>query len=453
VTDPVLATVSRIEAAIFATKGLMGEALRAAVGLHDLYPETAEPRASRETIKNVLSSILSHVPDGTPLSTRRVEQLEREVLTPYLAVRLGLVDSFTLPPAWSRGDHSPSAHTFSAVEASSERRYRPIFMQYCNPELLQLSGLGHLLQRAGSIQATLTMASRVALILTDDTLIFPASYVFEVPGFTDFLAQAGPAREAGLFSYVAPVADLQIFREVKSAEYRNDTFNPYKAANTSKANLPGLIWTPRGPSPTAEHISAEWHERLSQESGQLGTLVHAITARGVYQNRVVVDELRGVPERLDGQAFVGRFARAATRLDLSPYESVLLDVFLSHSYLRSYLTDLDATLLVAFLFGDLSCGISPRDGNYRTVPVRPLLAQLERLGLSRYLFRQASWEEFMMIRRLPELPYAIDLLLTITGSETVNRAVAEVGQDEVVKLSATVVQSVLAGLLARLGAG
>lgn len=364
-----------------------------------MHPSTASPRKTRSFIKGQIGNVLEARSVGFGLSERRVEQLERDLLAPLVAVELGIIERL---PARAYGGSGRTAGV------SRDVRLRPIFVQYCNPELFKVSGLGSVLDDEGRMLRLLTACTRLALLMTDDLVLFPASYLFELPAFPRFLNSAAPMVEQGLFGYVSPTADLDVFRDSKSLEYRDAPTNPY---GTTLEGIPaGLIWRPRTGQPTSTSIASEWTEQIASETGTIGDLARAIAAGEVSTATRVESELAEVPARLEGRAFIGGFVREVIDHTFSPAEIAALDLFLSDAYLRSYLHDLDATILVDFEFADLGSGVQFPGATRRLLSVRPVITSLRRLGVDVALLERVSWKEFLSIRSLASVPFVIDAL-------------------------------------------
>ena len=114
--------------------------------------------------------------------------------------------------------------------------------------------------------------------------------------------------------------------------------------------------------------------------------------------------LRDIPERLAGQAFVGRFVRTAMPVALTPDESFEVDMFLSRSYLRSYLLVLDAVIIADFSFGDLSCGIGRISGmESRVLSARHVDAILRYIGVYDLIHGLANWTDVLRLRDSPDM--------------------------------------------------
>jgi hypothetical protein len=421
--DPAGSTISRITEVVQGAEGYVGTALRLMTGL-DL--ATSDPLMTRTDILEEMARVLGEGRRGVMYSPRWAETQERLLLAPVVAVGLGLLEHL---PEDVR-DVLPQGVIVSAESSwrapDRDARELPVFVQYCNPEMFRLSHLDQLLADRAAMFRLLRSATRIALLVTDSLVLFPASYIFEVPGFQDFLAEAGPARDLGLLGYVSPTPDLREFAEMKAPEYRHDEQNPYEATSEAIASAAqGLIWRPRSGHATAAAIGRDWRDSLEGERGSLTALAGTVSHRtGTNQSRVL-SALAKVPDRLDGSAFVGRFAREVLDIDLSRSEAVSLDVFLSNSYLKSYISDLDAIILVDFTFADLSLGLSAtRAGRYRLVHIRPLELGLARLNVDKYLLERATWDEFLAVRSLPMLSLAMDALLHRSGSWRTGAALA-----------------------------
>jgi hypothetical protein len=418
--EPAVSCIRRIRTVVLEAEGDEGDALRLMTGLE---PETSNPRTQRTEIKEEMATVLAN--RGVALSARRVEQLEVKLLAPLVAVGLGLSELLPecvkghLPLHAASGDESGRAH-------DSSIRDLPVFAQYCNPELFRLSGLGALLEDADAMSSLLRSATRLALLITDDLVLFPASYLFEVPGFSTFLTEAGPARELGCLGFVSPTPDLEAFADLKAGEYRLDQDNPYVGDTASVVRASsGLVWRPRLGRATAESIRQDWNSSVRAPGASLSYLAKQVSARTGSNQLRVLAALEKVPERLDGAAFVGRFARRVLDITLTPLEVVSIDVFLSNSYLRSYVNSLNAVILVDFPFADLSCGLmETRSGRHKVVSIRPLILGLNRLNLADFVLDQASWEEFLEIRCLPVLSLAMDALALHSGSADTESALA-----------------------------
>ncbi|MFC6882198.1 MULTISPECIES: hypothetical protein [Actinomadura] len=254
-------------------------------------------------------------------------------------------------------------------------------------------------------------ATRLALLLTERHLIIPASFLFEIPWFPLFLGCLEPLVHAGAVRYTSPVPDLAVYREMKAHEYRNDPLNPYPGTDLrGLAANPDFLWSARQGGRTADGIGDLWRTAL-QPGGDLHGIVRGAARRWHRPHGRIERLLAKTPERLEGQAFIGRFVESTLPARLSPAESTMLALFISRAYLRSYLLDLDAALLVDLPMGDLACGLATRaeeemDG--RWLSARRLDSTLHWLGTHVFVHRIASWEELLRLRSLPEFGWLID---------------------------------------------
>jgi hypothetical protein len=412
-----------------------GRALKLMAGLDE---RTRSPRIKRETIKLLIGEVLDSrkkdddlldrrkKSDELGLGTRRVEQLET-LLTRILAVKLSLVsDVRTQAIAEATAPDGPTLLPSHRI-ADPTVRSRPVFAQYCNPELFALAGLHDIAKSPVRMHRLLTSATRLALLITDDLVIFPATYLWEVSAFPTFLASAGPVLAAGHLAFVSQTADLEIVRDLKAYEYRADTDNAYERSSPLRRIPSGLVWRPRVGVPTAAAIGNDWRTSIEAGVGPLGRVSEAIVSRTTPRRRTTARvSIVDVPERLEGRAFIGRFARAVAGVEFTPAEAAAIDLFLSNAYLRSYINDLNATIMVDFTVADFSCGLSTtgRDGGPGVVSIRPLLLGLERLGLDRFVLERCSWKEFLQIRASPELPLVVDAIAYHPGVELTQRALA-----------------------------
>ncbi|UUU32146.1 hypothetical protein JIX56_20805 [Streptomyces sp. CA-210063] len=280
-------------------------------------------------------------------------------------------------------------------------RSRPLFIQYLNPEVLACYGLFCRGVHSERVLRESLRITRLAVLLTDANLVFPASYIFEVPCFAVFLREISPLVASGRVSCVAPVMDLEAYRELKAEEYRHDRVNPYAA----KVELGGeriVAWQPRLGSSTAD-ISSLWHSAF-EENGDFSGLVESVSARWSGRREDIEDSLYSVPQRLEGQAVVGRFVQKVIPIGLTARESTRVNILLSRAYLLSYLRDLRANMLVDFDHSDLSCGVSAaHEGSaFSLLSARRFDLALRWIGIHTYVHGTASWQQLISLRSIPE---------------------------------------------------
>ncbi len=276
------------------------------------------------------------------------------------------------------------------------RRERPIFVQYLNPELLKCYGRDVRHDDNHDGLAWAVQATRLAVLCTDSYLALPASTLFEVPNIGRFLAAISPLLRSGAFRYVAPLPDLEDYRESKIAEYRSDSGNPYVynsgALRPWRSEIGGVI---RKSHTAAYDICTEWHH-ATQPGGDLAPMVRSLRrawrGRGSRFTRIIEQ----MPDRLDGQAFIGPFVRSSFPVPFSRLDALRLDFFLSMVYLRSYLKDFDDL--------DLDCGLAG-DANIpagRLVSVRALRVIFRMLKVSTFIESLATWHQLLSLRNDPD---------------------------------------------------
>jgi len=393
--------------------GKRGRALRMMMRLD---PETSSSRVTRTEITNRIGQVLDNRKAPTGYSDRRVQQLEKLQLAPYVATQLGLVERIQL-------------ELFrDAADSITKPRQLPVFVQYCNPELFRVLGREKVLADRGQMLTLLRMATRMALLLSDNLILFPFSYFYEVPVFPEFMNELGPVKELGLLGYVSPAADLEESRQAKAPEYGLDPNNPYKKKLTVS---PGLAWRPRASNTTASDIGTDWESSIDSETGPVFELAKQIAKRLDRSKTGILRDLRAVPSRLDGRAFVGRFAQRALDVEVSPNEVHAIELFLSDTYIKSYLGDLDAIVLVDFPIksGGMRTPItSSPTFNHRVISVSTLSIGLERMGVGPYLLQHCGWPEFLLARSHALLSLVIDSIAFRPGDPLTERALGELSR-------------------------
>ncbi|MFE7439016.1 hypothetical protein ACFU7X_00870 [Streptomyces chartreusis] len=289
----------------------------------------------------------------------------------------------------------------SLPHMSSYDRSRPVFIQYLNPEVLACYGLSCRGVHSERILRASLQITRLAVLLTDTSLIFPASYIFEVPCFSEFLREISPLVSSGAIVCVAPVIDPDAYRELKAEEYRRDAVNPYSSKAMREMER-SIAWQPRLGSSSAD-IGVLW-ESAFEKDGDFSGLVESVSARWTGRQDEIEELLHSVPQRLDGQAVVGRFIQQVIPVELSARESSRINMMLSRSYLLSYLRDLRANMLVDFDHSDLSCGMLPeRDGfRFSLLSARKFDLALQWVGIHAYVHGAATWHHLISLRSMPE---------------------------------------------------
>lgn len=298
-------------------------------------------------------------------------------------------------------DQSASDGWAGAVNEGSYDRERPVFVQYLNPEIRACYGRGYRPQRADADLSGVLHATRLAVLSTEGSLVIPASYLFEVPIMARFLDAVAGLRRAGCIDYASYVPEIGSYAAHKVREYRGDARNPY-AGRVRRMLLEGLAWRPRLQS-SAGDIADDWRLAVTRQ-GIPASWLRSLTARWPARLGDAETMLSDIPARLDGQAFVGRFVRAAIPVSLTPDEVPGVDFLISRSYLKSYLADLGAVILADFAFGDLSCGLREVPGlRSRVLSARRADAALRYAGIYEYVHGMAEWPDLLRLRESPAM--------------------------------------------------
>ena len=286
-------------------------------------------------------------------------------------------------------------------------RSRPLFVQYLNPEVLGCYGLRILDAGNRDLLASAVRSTRLAMLATDAYLLLPASCIFEVPNSQEFLRATEPLIQVGVLRYAASIPDLDAYRDSKLLEYREDSANPYAGSPPGIGKWSRcLIGESRRVTTTVNDIRGEWSCGLAP-GGPLYGVRESLSQRWEGRESHLVTELESIPRRLAGRAFIGRYVRKATRLHFTSVESLRLDFFLSWAYLKSYLFDFDANMLTDFDGYDLSCGLRAdrQELRGRLVSVRVLNIIFQAIGIYRFVYDVAGWDDLLALRAAPELAF------------------------------------------------
>ena len=209
--------------------------------------------------------------------------------------------------------------------------------------------------------------------------------------------------------------------EHKAAEYRNDVTNPYLGKN-KVAIAGGMTWMPRDASSAAEDIAGDW-VRAFDEDGPLASPLRSMAAR--WSRKGDIEELvRDVPSRLEGQAFISRFATAAMPLEITNHEETRIAFFLSRAYLQSYVSSLNGAILADFTFADLSCGVGYLHGfRDRVLSVRRLDSALRYIEIYNFVHQAASWRNLLDLRQDAETGIFLRTVFDASRGELLRTAV------------------------------
>ena len=324
-----------------------GEALRVMVGLAASGADDDDPGARKAQMRKVLWG------SETARTPRRVEQIEHRLCSAVEEALVGL------------------EHELPVVAT----RDRPVFGQFVNPELR--AAYGHKTELSdAAVRGALERGTRVALLATTRWVVFPASYVFEVPGFIDFLAREKDSAAEGLVRITGPTPDLEVYRQAKQSEYRDSRSNPYSTQLGGRrlAELGNVVWHPRSSlSSAAVDISRAWRAEVAPD-GELAPIIGVVARSQQINVAQAAADLRTVPERLNGRAFIREFVLGTGVVPRRPAVEVRVASFLSQRYVVSYLRDLDANMLIDWPQGMYSVGLEAV-----TMPDYPRLIRANRV--------------------------------------------------------------------------
>ncbi|WP_325055325.1 hypothetical protein [Kribbella sp.] len=311
----------------------------------------------------------------------------------------------------------------ATVEPHQYDRDRPVFLQYLNPEIRACYGMRSKPTYTGRQLDQVLHATKLAVLATDEHLIFPASYFYEVPAISLYLRRIAPLVELGIVQYSSHISNIEEYADHKASEYREDGDNPYLGGGRDSI-VDGVLWRPRYSATTAIDISGSWQNAIS--GGEL-TLTIQNLARGWPRKAGHLETVMGeVPTRLEGQAFVARYVRNIVPVPFSPVDVTRLNMFLSRAYIASYLTDLNATIVANFTFGDLSCGtgmLSEELGR-RVLSAQRFDRSLKWLRLYDFVHRRASWGDLVALRSTPEFGLLFAALVDPNQATALARAVS-----------------------------
>ena len=250
--------------------------------------------------------------------------------------------------------------------------------------------------------------------------MIPASYLFEVPIMPQFLESVEELRREGCIEYASYVPEIGSYAGHKTREYRGDRRNPY-VRRPRKTTLNGLAWRPRLQA-SASDIAEDWRVTVTTQ-GTPAPWLRSLAARWPTRLGDAETVLSEVPARLEGQAFISRFVRAVIPVALAPHEAPGVDFFISQSYLKSYLSDLDAAIVADFSFGDLSCGLRDVPGlRSRVLSARRADAALRYIGVYDFTHRTAGWPDLLRLRESPEMGVVMQGIFNGGHQDLVRRA-------------------------------
>ena len=292
--------------------------------------------------------------------------------------------------------------TLPSYGASKQVALQKIFIQYLNPEVLSIYGVLQNISNAKICEQALRI-TKYALLFSDDIIIMPSSYLFEIPFIYKFLEKLRLLIADGILHFASPTSSWQEYLEVKLIEYR-DELSLYSNYQNRKVAV-GLKrlnpqWIPRIQRSSAQDISIVWKKELYKDTGiWKNFLDKRIQKYGSIPPKLDL-AIETVPERLDGKAFIHRYAVSLLPVTLEASENTQIGMLISRSYLESYLEEFDAIIFTDTPLGRLDCGLQQFsvEGKLRTISLRALFSLLKSIRIQHYIDNYLEWEELIELR-------------------------------------------------------
>jgi predicted nucleotide-binding protein len=284
-------------------------------------------------------------------------------------------------------------------------RPRRIFVQFINPELLALYGCQHTDKQ---LLAIATRLARISLMVAEDGLVLPRSYLMEVRIIDLFLEYLKAASAGGLVRVASESPAALEFLAKKRREYRTQAeMFPGYVDEAAAPDLDPALWTPRSRSSSGD-ISEAWIEQLRS-----GGLWHEILAQGARPHidrplGRIENEIESTPYRLDGRAFIFRYVSELLSVDLDASQRVAVEMLISRSYLLSYMTEYQASILVELPIGRMDCGLTDKLDPGVVVSLRRLREFLTLLGISSQIVSSMSLSGLLRLRLEPMWKWLMD---------------------------------------------
>ena len=277
-------------------------------------------------------------------------------------------------------------------------RPRRVFVQFINPELLALYGCQYTDSR---LLSAATQLARVALMVSEEGVVMPRSYLAEVRIAERFLEYLNPASVAGLLQISSESPAALDFLAKKRREYRTQVeLFPGYGDDESASDLDPSLWTPRTRSSSSD-IGEKWIEQLRSHG-----LWQKLLAQGArpHLNRPLgrlESEIEAIPYRLEGRAFIFRYASELLPLDLDSAQRVEVEMLISRAYLLSYMEEYQASILAELPIGRFDCGLLDNLDPDIVVSFRRLREFLTLLGISTQIASGMPLKALLRLRLEP----------------------------------------------------
>ncbi len=286
-----------------------------------------------------------------------------------------------------------------------------IFVQWLNPEILAFYGIRH---RIGSrdLQRVARLLGRWGILVAQRGVVLPYTYLHEVAEIDAFLRDLHAAQLFGLVHVTSssPVAADVVAK--KRHEYRAELeLFPRYAPDVRLADLSELDWLPRTGTSASGEITSLWLAGLEQDGGVWWEILSLSARRGLFRHFGRIEErIAAVPDKLDGQAFIARFALPLIGLDLEIADRSRVAELVSRGYLRSYLAEPPSALFTDTPIGPLDCGLRD-DPSICVISLRQLRELATHVGVVDALDGRIPLSRLLSLRSDPVWTWFIETAL------------------------------------------
>jgi predicted nucleotide-binding protein len=289
-----------------------------------------------------------------------------------------------------------------------------------NPEILALYGVPLPLNNRD--YRHVQRMTKYGALIGRERIIFPGSYLFEVPGIDRVLQGMSAAIRAGVVYVATPADKLSRYAEKKRREYRDEPDLLERYSQSSSVELGSQLRpAPRLLRSSSTEIAGAWYEELA-DGGILHEALRNAPLRGMPATKLE-SKLASVPTRLDGRAFVTRFALPLISFPLEVQDETKIGFLISRVYLQSYLDEYQAFILTDTPLGHLDCAINPVSLTGRTQKISYAVFQqmFAHLGIAPYFENVMGWAQLLEFRAKPILDWFVRL--TISNAENMRSAI------------------------------
>jgi len=289
-----------------------------------------------------------------------------------------------------------------------------LFVQYLNPELTNLYGVSHAF-RAEKIYNHAERLTRYAVLFANEGIVFPHSYLGEVPVLDQLLKHLAPVRAAGLVFGAGPTASIGEYFQEKRTEYRDEPglFPNYFSPQSKYAHIDGLLWYPRFKRSASRYIKQAWKEGLVSPKGHWQ---HILENNPAVRNKLpsqLESAISQAPTKLNGRAFIYRYVEPHLPFVLQSGEKAATETIISKAYLQSYLDECEAFLLIDTPLGKLDCDLPSHNarGELQLLSWRRIGDFFDALELRQIIESNLSWIDILALRAIPNFKHLVQALV------------------------------------------